>query len=305
MDNAIVLSASIKQGILDANKTKDIINLTSSRLGTGKKINSVQDDPYTYFLAQSLNARAAMLEDRKQEIDQGINTLAVVVDATASLEAVIGNMIGVVVSARSARSGIVREAARDQLTILAQQFQRFIDDTSYQGINLVMDDASELVVQYSDRDESKLVIKSENLSISRAFRNTANVALSMAYSNTSQIDAFLGFSKAFSEYDFTNTEELNTFISSTRIAQKRLEATGDYIRSTGARFGNQITILRIRVDFTNKYVNTLEGGSDKMTLANLTEEGANMRVLRLRQQLGMQAITFSASAEDAILQLLR
>ncbi|HBM11605.1 MAG TPA: flagellin, partial [Rhodospirillaceae bacterium] len=42
-------------------------------------------------------------------------------------------------------------------------------------------------------------------------------------------------------------------------------------------------------DFTNEYVNTLQGGSDKLTLADLNEEGANLVALQTRQQLGIQS----------------
>ena len=52
-------------------------------------------------------------------------------------------------------------------------------------------------------------------------------------------------------------------------------------------------------------MNTLETGAGKLTLADLTEEGANLLALQTRQQLGVQALSFAGEAEQGILALFR
>ena len=47
----------------------------------------------------------------------------------------------------------------------------------------------------------------------------------------------------------------------------------------------------------------LQGGADKLTLANINEEGANLLALQTRQQLGIQALSLAAQAEASILRL--
>lgn len=77
------------------------------------------------------------------------------------------------------------------------------------------------------------------------------------------------------------------------------------LRSFTAELGGNVAILNTRLDFTNKYVNELQQGSDKLTLADLNEEGANLSALQTRQQLGIQSLSIAGQQQQAILTLIR
>lgn len=77
------------------------------------------------------------------------------------------------------------------------------------------------------------------------------------------------------------------------------------IRSNAQTLGANVALLNTRLDFTNNYVNTLTGGSGKLTLADLNGEGANLLALQTRQQLGIQALSFAGQSEQAVLGLFR
>jgi flagellin-like hook-associated protein FlgL len=47
----------------------------------------------------------------------------------------------------------------------------------------------------------------------------------------------------------------------------------------------------------------LTEGSDKLTLADMNEEGANMLMLQTRQALGVTALSLSAQAAQSVLRL--
>ena len=75
------------------------------------------------------------------------------------------------------------------------------------------------------------------------------------------------------------------------------------LRTTATQLGTNISLLQTRLDFTERFVNTLEGGASKFTLADLNEEGANLLALQTRQALGTQALAFASQSEQGILQL--
>ena len=77
------------------------------------------------------------------------------------------------------------------------------------------------------------------------------------------------------------------------------------LRTQSQILGTSVAVLKTRLDFTNTYVNTLETGASKLTLADLNEEGANLLALQTRQQLGIQALAFAGQAEQGILALFR
>ena len=77
------------------------------------------------------------------------------------------------------------------------------------------------------------------------------------------------------------------------------------IRSQSALLGGSVTFLQSRMDFTTNYINTLQEGSGKLTLADLNEEGANLVSLQTRQQIGIQSLSIAGQQQQAILSLLR
>ncbi|MBF0249263.1 MAG: hypothetical protein HQL35_01400 [Alphaproteobacteria bacterium] len=77
------------------------------------------------------------------------------------------------------------------------------------------------------------------------------------------------------------------------------------LRSKASSLGSNVALLNTRLDFTQKYVNTLDSGSSKLTLADINEEGANLLALQTRQQLGIQALSFAGQAEQSVLGLFR
>ena len=75
------------------------------------------------------------------------------------------------------------------------------------------------------------------------------------------------------------------------------------LRSTQSTLGSNSTVLSIRLEFTKNYVTGLTQGSDKLTLADLNEEGANLSTLQTRQQLGTVSLSISTKSEQGLLRL--
>ena len=77
-----------------------------------------------------------------------------------------------------------------------------------------------------------------------------------------------------------------------------------YINAAQSYFGSNITTIQNKSSFVDQYVNTLSEGSDKMTLADLNEEGANLVALQTRQQIGIQSISIAGQSQANIITLL-
>jgi flagellin len=64
-----------------------------------------------------------------------------------------------------------------------------------------------------------------------------------------------------------------------------------------------LSIIQTRIDFTTDMVNTLKEGADKLTLADINEEGANMLMLQTREQLGTTSLSLASQAAQGVLRL--
>ncbi|OEJ68071.1 hypothetical protein BEN30_07365 [Magnetovibrio blakemorei] len=84
-----------------------------------------------------------------------------------------------------------------------------------------------------------------------------------------------------------------------------LNSALDTVRGLSFRLGSQISLLQVRSDFTQQYTNDLTEGADKLVLADINEEGANLLALQTRSSLGIQALSFVGQAISNVLSLFR
>ena len=305
MATNVTLSSTARTNLLSIQNTSSLIGRTQDRLSTGLAIKSPIDDAVKYFQAKSLSDRASDLSERKDGIDQGVGALEATIKATEGIEKLVKQMKGIVDSARS-QSAAERTEAQNQLKELVTQVQRLVDDTSYKGLNLLNSTASTLTVRFSEKSDSKLDVNGVNFNATAFYLDNTGGALGVdAAATGSDIISALGFSLELKDYELSKASELALFNSKADTVLQGLDRTITNLRSKAANIANNAAILRVRLDFTKEYVNVLQGGSDKLTLADLNEEGANIMALQTRQQLGIQALALAGQAEQSILRLVQ
>ena len=75
------------------------------------------------------------------------------------------------------------------------------------------------------------------------------------------------------------------------------------LRNMASVFGNNYSIVENRESFTENLINVLEEGADKLTLADMNEESANMLALQTRQQLAINSLSLASQAAQSVLSL--
>ncbi len=66
-----------------------------------------------------------------------------------------------------------------------------------------------------------------------------------------------------------------------------------------------LSTVQIRQDFTNAMINTLQTGSDNLTLADSNQEGADLLALQTRQQLSTTALSLASQSDQNVLRLFQ
>ena len=288
MAGEVKLSSAIRANLLSLQATASLVARTQGRLSTGLKVASAIDDAVAFFQAKSLTDRANDLTGKKNGIDQGISSLTTALQAVESTEDVFSQMKGLVLSAKSGTASD-RLTLSSQFNNLAQQANNLIGDSSYQGLNLVNSTANALKVSFSEKTSSVLNVDGANILV------TNFVGLSFVAVSTLASAGFTVLSNGWSA--------VGNSISLFDAVVDILDSAITTIRTNAATLGSNVSLLQTRLDFTTSYVNTLTGGSDKLVLADLNEEGANLVALQTRQQLATQALAFAGQSEQAVLQL--
>jgi flagellin len=286
------LSAAVRNNLLSLQNTSNFINRTQDRLATGLKVASALDDAVAFFQSQALTNRASDLNERKDGIDQAISTLKAASNGIEALDKTVKQLKGIASAAKTASPNEQADLT-NQFQELLNQLDQISADASYQGLNLLNSTASRLTVEFSTLSTSVLSIFGRNLNVSGIFSEATVVSLDAQSSLTAFGVTYSGFSA------------VGTTVSAIDDLIKTLDTGIDKLRGAAKALGNNITFLQTRLDFTKKYVNDLREGSDKLTLADINEEGANLVALQTRQQLGIQALAFAGQAEQAVLSLFR
>lgn len=292
----IALSASIRANLLSLQRTDALASRTEVRLSTGRKVNSAIDDAVAFFAAKALSDRASDIKDRKDAIDQAVSSLQAANDGVTAVDSTLRQLKGILQAAKTA-STTERAAMQAQFNTLSQQMNQLLNDSNYQGMNLLNSSSSVLSVEFSTTSNSVLQIRGRNLLVSSTapgamFTSLGGVAAGvLAQTIISMTGGTVNFATAR--------------VSNFDAGISRLDQAITSLRSTAAQLGSNITFLNTRLEFSKNYINTLENGSDKLTLADINEEGANLVALQTRQQLALQALAFAGQNERAVLALFQ
>ncbi|OPY91266.1 MAG: flagellin [Syntrophus sp. PtaU1.Bin208] len=159
---------------------------------------------------------------------------------------------------------------QEQYNELRTQITKLAEDSGYKGKNLLSDD--DLAVKF---EGNKLTV--EGFDASATGLGISEVANSM-------------------EWRLNGTTAMESSLD-------ELDEALDTLAMNSSKLSSNLSIITTREDFSTNMVNTLTEGSDKLTLADTNEEGANMLMLQTRQSLATTALSLSAQAAQSVLKL--
>jgi len=301
---SVTLTNGIRTNLLALSNTKDQIGATQNKLSTGLAVSSPIDDAFKYFTSKSLSDRANDLSTRKDSIDQAVSVVSTASNALTSTESLVQQMKGIVDSSRSGTQ-TQRGSYEKQLKTLTQQIGKLINDASYNGQNLLNSSTANLSVYFSDKASSKLSVSGVNFNVSKLFQNSSNVSVNVGISGSLVASKLGGFTIALSGYQLSQASVLAAFNSHADKMQTSLDNTVQKVRAQSAILGNNVAILNVRLDFTKNYMDTLQSGSQKLTVADLNSESAKLMSLNTRQSIATSALSMANQADQGVLQLLR
>ena len=320
MANDIALTKAQRTSIITLKDVADLAERTQERLTSGRKVNSVVDDAVAYFQAKALNDRSEDFDLKKKNIDQGISALQVALEGMDAIDQLLKQMKGMADASKS-QSMEERVTATQQFIEIGHQISELIEDTSYQGLNLLNRTANKLDISFSERTTSRLIVKGFDLNstapgipngLGRSLFTTAayDAALNMRALSIviewTVANAFMDIDSTKNAFlGFSSMGELNTAIAIADRVIYVLDTAINNLRAAAIELGANVAVLETRLNFTENYQEEMEVGSDKLTLADLNEEGANLVALQTRQEIGLEALKVSGDQQRAILRLIQ
>lgn len=236
---------------------------TAFGLDAGKEITLEADDT-----AESLRLKINALEGIAAEFDE--NGKLVVKSAEGDdmvISGALAEKLGI--SGAVTNGSNERAAYAKQFDSVLKQIDELVQDTSYKGINLLKGD--NLTVVFNESRTSTLELKG------------------VTFDSTG-----LGF-----------TASKNEWISTTDIDESldQITKATSMLRAQASEFGQNLSTVQIREDFTENMINNLTTGADKLTLADANEEAANLLALQTRQSLATNSLSLASQSAQSVLKL--
>jgi len=272
----IHLTAGMRSNLISMQNTAKLMDSTQSKLASGLKVQSALDDPINFFTAQEHRNRASDLESRKDAMSEAVHTVKAANNGIEGLTDLLAQAKSLAQSARSADSTDALQFA-SQYNEVASQMTTLAEDSGYKGINLLNGTTEELAVYFDADGDNSITLN--------CFNGTSGG---------------LTISDVGSSWTSSATETCTTAIDNALTA---IDNANSELRTKSKILSSKLNIITTRDEWATNMVNTLEEGADKLTLADMNEEGANMMMLQTRQQLGTTSLSIASQAAQAVLRL--
>ena len=267
---SVTLTAGMRANLFALQQTTKMMDLTQTRLSTGKKVNTALDDPVNFFKSKDHYDRATDLAAKKDGMSEGIKTIEA---ANTGIEAIYDLLAQMKSLASAAKTSDNTGDLQTQFDTVRTQIANLADDSNYGGNNLMNGDT--ISVEFDEDGVHTLTVGSSTLA-STTEGTVANQTISAG------------------NFDTQTTME-------TAISQ--IDSAVSNLRTEAQKLASNLSTISIREDFTANMINTLNTGADKLVLADMNEEGANMLMLQTRQALSTTSLSLSSQAAQAVLRL--
>ena len=225
--------------------------------------------------AEAIEDELQKMEFGPDDTQLGANFTVTFADGTFKVASVNGEELkisfevgGAKMNATAGSETRVESVAR--FNAILDQIDQLAKDSGYKGINLLGGTDQSLTVIFNEDRSSNLVIQGVDAS-----SNGLSIARATDWGSNAAID--------------------------TSITQ--VEDAVNELRNMASEFGNNYSVVQTREDFTENLINVLEEGSDKLVLADMNEESANMLALQTRQQLAINSLSLASQAAQSVLKL--
>jgi len=266
---SITLTTGMRQNLFSLQQTTKLMELTQTRLSSGKRINTALDDPINFFAAEKHQQRADDLAFRKDAMGEAIQTIKAGNNGIEAITDLIAAAKSTAQSALSTTDASERATLSTQFNTLLDQIDDLSEDAGYKGINFLSNDS--LTVAFNADGTNSIGL-------------TGFDACSVAIGIADAVNNWVG------------DTDINTAITN-------LDTAKDTLRTESQELSNNLSVITAREDFTEKMMNTLEDGVANLTNADMNEEGANMLMLQTRQALGTTSLSLASQAAQSVLRL--
>ncbi len=292
--------------------TNKNLEMTQSRVATGQRVATAQDNAAYWSIATTMRSDNAALSTVEDALGLGSATVDVAYTALEATVDLVSEIKKKLVAARE--PGVDKTKVQSEITELQNQLRSVSDAAVFSGENWLSVNSSITGYNATKQIVSSFTRISGVVTIGTISININSIKLFDAGTTASGIlDGSRGVTGALSTTGAFSVTSLN--IAALTDSSADITTLESYIR--GADFAvSEITsaasflgAVKSRVDlqksFVSKLMDSIEIGIGQLVDADMNEESTRLQALQVQAQLGIQALSIANQSSQNILALFR
>lgn len=275
MVNSINTNAGSLQGVRGLQRTNSLQAKTQNEISTGNKVDSAKDNAAILSIAQLLKSDVAGLNSVKGSLDRAISTTDVALSAGDGVNDLLLNLKEKAVQAADpGLDDASRLALNDEFVALRDQITSLVDGASFNGTNAIASGGDDITAVAGADGQETIRIDAQDLSL-----GGANVTLGASQDISSAANA--------------------------QAAVAAIEDSISNVSSALSKIGAGANQLEQTKNFTEALSNATEEGIGNLVDADLASTSAAFEANKVKEALGVTALSISNQQPAALLSLFR
>ena len=274
--NSVNTNIGAQVALQSLNRTNEALATTQKRVSTGYRVADAKDDGAAFAVAQTVRADIAGLTSANEQMGSVKGILDTTLAGLNKVSETMSQIRGVLVKlADGTLSTSQRAQYEAQYTSFRTQVTNFVQDATYNGRTLL------------------------NTSV-------ADGGGDIATTRNEQATVF-----TLGAVDGLATLIVDVAPTSAAAAASALASDGDFVEKMTAvntalnTFGSNSNYLDAQMSYNKEKLDALDTGLGSLIDADLAKESARLEALKIRQQLGTQALGIANQSPQGLLSLFR
>ena len=273
--NSVNTNAGALIALQNLNATNSQLQTTENRINTGLKVGSAKDDGATWAIAQSQRSTVSSLDAVKDSLSRASSTIDVASSAGESISDLLTQMKEKALAASDTSLDTTSRAAlQTDFNSLRDQITKTIQNSSFNGINLLDGSQSSITALANAEGTNKLTVAGQDMSLGGSI---VTVGTSSSISSASSAQSLIT----------TLTDSINN------------------VSASLAKLGTSSKAVSTHLTFIGNLQDSITTGIGNLVDADLAKESANLQALQTKQQLGIQALSIANQSTSTVLSLFR
>lgn len=305
---SILTNTSAMTALSSLNATNKSLDKTQSRISTGYRVASAEDNAAYWSIATTMRSDKESLATVKDALGLGSSTLDVTYTGINSAIDVTKEIKNKLVAAR--QPGVDRSKVQAEITELQNQLKSVADSSVFSGENWLSVDsaaagynATKSMVSSFTRSGGAIAIGTISVDITNVKLYDANDKSGILDTEDTTTNGAVAYSVA--TLDISGLTDTDADLADLEQMIGSVDTAIGSMTSAAANVGAVKTRTSLQKDFVNSLMNAIDRGIGTLVDADMTEESTKLQALQVQQQLGVQALSIANQSSQTILSLFR